>query len=192
MEVMGAGPGYSSLGAAPAEQRSGRKSNGRAIKQNRSYRLLLWPLGRQGLRLALILSIAVFLWKVYGYALSSPSFGLERIDFVGARNLDVARLEEKIRDRFPRFLLKIDLKELQEQVELEPWVGRAEVRRILPNSLEVKVREREPRAIAEINSELYLIDGEGLVLAPYQPRFGRCAGTIGISGRKQKKGRALL
>lgn len=170
MEVKGAGP---ALSAMPAEQRSGRKPNGRAIKQTRNYRLLFWSLGRQLLRLALIFSIAVFLWKVYGYALSSPVFGLERIDFVGARNLDVARLEEKIRGRFPRFLLKIDLHKLQEYIELEPWVERAEVRRILPSSLEIRVREREPRAVAEINSELYLIDGEGLVLAPYQPRFGR-------------------
>lgn len=170
MEVKGAGP---ALSAMPAEQRSGRKPNGRAIKQTRNYRLLFWSLGRQLLRLALIFSVAVFLWKVYGYALSSPIFGLERIDFVGARNLDVARLEEKIRGRFPRFLLKIDLHKLQEYIELEPWVERAEVRRILPNSLEIRVREREPRAVAEINSELYLIDDEGLVLAPYQPRFGR-------------------
>lgn len=173
MEVKGAGAGYSPLSAMPTEQLSGRKSNGRAIKQTRSYRLLFWSLGRQLLRLALIFSVAIFLWKVYGYALSSPRFGLERIDFVGARNLDIARLEEKIRGRFPRFLLKVDLHKLQEYVELEPWVERAEVRRILPNSLEIKVREREPRAVAEINSELYLIDSEGLVLAPYQPRFGR-------------------
>lgn len=58
-------------------------------------------------------------------------------------------------------LLSINLAEIQQKIEALPWVKRAEVVRVLPGGLSIKVIERSPYALAQYNGRVSLIDSDG-------------------------------
>jgi cell division protein FtsQ len=54
-----------------------------------------------------------------------------------------------------------------------PWVEYASLRRLLPSTVEVVIRERRPLALARLGGNLYLIDDEGLVIDEYGPNYAQ-------------------
>lgn len=70
-------------------------------------------------------------------------------------------------------ILVVDLDAQQQRLVASPWLVGGTLRRILPSTVEVVVRERLPVAIARFASRLYLIDTAGSVLEEYGPRFAQ-------------------
>jgi cell division protein FtsQ len=68
-----------------------------------------------------------------------------------------------------RSLLSFDSAEARERVERLPWVAAATISRVLPGSLEVRIRERTPAAVWNRGDRDYLIDADGRVLAVAEP-----------------------
>lgn len=76
-------------------------------------------------------------------------------------------------------LLALDLERIRRDLEMNPWIARAEVETLRPDSLRLSVWEREPRAqivrwrwrAAEREAwpETNYIDADGIVLPPLQP-----------------------
>ncbi|MGE0613089.1 MAG: cell division protein FtsQ/DivIB [Hyphomicrobiales bacterium] len=62
--------------------------------------------------------------------------------------------------------LTYDTGAAQLRLEQLPWVRRAQVMRLLPSRLHVVIEERAPFAVWQHNGELYLVDEEGLGIAP--------------------------
>lgn len=61
-------------------------------------------------------------------------------------------------------LMEINLEDIRAELLAKPWVESVDIRRLLPNSLEVTINEREPLA-RFFNSEQYeLVDLNGLVI----------------------------
>jgi cell division protein FtsQ len=54
-----------------------------------------------------------------------------------------------------------------------PWVEYASLRRLLPSTVEVVIRERRPLALARLGGNLYLIDDDGLVIDEYGPNYAQ-------------------
>jgi cell division protein FtsQ len=87
--------------------------------------------------------------------------------------MNPAALEKVVRQNTPSNILRIDLEELRGRLEQEAWIRSAEIRRVLPASLNIRVEERVPAAIGEIGGELYLLDCEGVLLDAYHPGYGK-------------------
>ena len=64
-----------------------------------------------------------------------------------------------------RGLLRTDPTVLQRTLETHPWIRRASVRRVFPETLAVDVQEREPVAILRTGGRDFLVDYEGVLLA---------------------------
>ena len=64
-----------------------------------------------------------------------------------------------------RGLLRINPAVLQRTLETHPWIRRASVRRMFPETLAVDVQEREPVAILRTGGRDFLVDYEGVLLA---------------------------
>jgi len=58
-------------------------------------------------------------------------------------------------------LLSIDLRQLQVKIEALPWVKQADISRILPGGLSIKVTERVPYALSQHDGRVVLIDRQG-------------------------------
>ena len=70
-------------------------------------------------------------------------------------------------------LLQTDLEAWRRRVLGSPWVEQATLRRVLPSTVEVTIRERLPIAIGRIRGDLYLVDEQGLVIDEYGPNYAQ-------------------
>ena len=70
-------------------------------------------------------------------------------------------------------LLQTDLEGWRRRVLGSPWVEQATLRRVLPSTVEVTIRERLPIAIGRIRGDLYLVDEQGLVIDEYGPNYAQ-------------------
>jgi cell division protein FtsQ len=70
-------------------------------------------------------------------------------------------------------LLQTDLEEWRRMVLGSPWVEQAVLRRVLPSTVEVVIRERTPMAIGRIRGDLYLVDEQGLVIDEFGPNYAQ-------------------
>ncbi len=146
------------------------------------------PLIVRGLRFAgkvLVLLLAVALTaSLFVFTTSSSRLELKHVSFQGCNRSDPKALEQIIRAEFPSQILRIDLKSVRARLEQEPWVRRAELRRMLPSDLIVYVDERVPAGILELGGELMIADDEGVLLDRYDQKLGRLnvpvfKGTLG-------------
>lgn len=70
-------------------------------------------------------------------------------------------------------LLQADLEAWRQKVLASPWVEHAAMRRVMPGTIEVLVRERTPMAIGRLGSTLYLVDATGVVIDEYGPNYAQ-------------------
>jgi len=68
-------------------------------------------------------------------------------------------------------ILKADLETNRQRLMASGWIRTATLRRVLPSTIEVNVKERDPIGLARVGGRLYLIDGDGAVIDEYGPRF---------------------
>ncbi len=115
----------------------------------------------------LVLAVAVLAFisrVVYDYMKETPLLTLREVTIEGCQKtsekdiLSMAQL-----DRQPN-ILSINLAKLRNKVEANPWIDRAEIRRIFPDRISIKIIERQPVAIILLD-RLYYIDGQGVIFA---------------------------
>jgi cell division protein FtsQ len=135
-------------------------------------RLLLRGLKALALAAAVVLAVVVTA-ILFRDAVSSGGFSLKTVTIGGAAHADVAGLESIIRRDFPANVLGMDLGQVRRRLEREAWVERAEVRRVLPSDLVIRIRERVPEVIFELSGELMLADRTGILLDRYGPKYGK-------------------
>jgi cell division protein FtsQ len=109
------------------------------------------------------------LWAGYGRVMASDHLKVARVDVTGSHFLSEGEVRELLGPAVGRNILSLDLVELQKRLEGSPWVADAIVRRTLPDTLQVEIRERVPLALAEMG-RLFLMDSEGTLIDIYGPR----------------------
>jgi cell division protein FtsQ len=109
--------------------------------------------------LAVLAVVGGGLWSGYRWVTRSPRFAITQIAITGAHRVDPdalrARLPIQIGDN-----AFTGLAEVARVVRAEPWVAAAEVRRQLPHTVAIELRERVAAALVELG-ELYLVDAGG-------------------------------
>ena len=107
----------------------------------------------------------------YNQPEASPYFEVEKIEYQGLIYLNQEKLDSLVLVSLPKNILHVDLGQLRSLVETESWVQEAKIRRKLPNRIIISITERQPVAVAAIDNELYVVDSNGVVLAPYGPHY---------------------
>lgn len=124
-------------------------------------------------RVAAVVFAVVVAAVVFYDAISSGGFSLKRVTIIGGEHADAAGLESVVRKDFPANVLKIDLHQVGDRLEREAWVEQADVRRVLPSDLVIRIRERVATVILELNGELMLADRTGILLDRFDPKYGK-------------------
>ena len=116
----------------------------------------------------LVLGSVALIWlTLHQYATRSWRFRIDSSDNIqvsGSSNVSRSQVMEVMASDINRnvFFVPLDLR--KQQLEQIPWVQSASVMRLLPDRLNIVVKERKPVAFVEVNSHIELIDVNGVVM----------------------------
>ena len=115
------------------------------------------------------LALLGFGWGIYetvGYAYETERLEVRRISVSGLHRVTENEILARVGYTPGTNLLSVNLEETRDAVEEILWVRHASVQRVWPNEIVVSIVEREPIALARIDSEIFQVDIEGVVLLP--------------------------
>lgn len=152
---------------APADRRFRRSQ----IHATRRRRLRARPVFRV-LRTAGVAGLAVAgaIWAA-GAVARVPWFEVRRLEVSGHHRLHETEVAALLDGLVGESLLAADLEHWRARLLESPWVADARLRRRLPATIQVEVRERVPLGLARAGTNLYLIDASGAVIDEYGPRY---------------------
>lgn len=110
-------------------------------------------------------------WYAAQAVTDAPTLRVSEIHVRGNQHLARGEVLALLAGLEGQHLLQTDLEEWRRRVLSSPWVEQAAVRRVLPSTVEVVIRERLPIAVARISGDLYLVDEQGLVIDEYGPNY---------------------
>jgi cell division protein FtsQ len=96
-----------------------------------------------------------------GWARTSPRFALHSVQLVGAQRATEAELLGLAGVQKGANLWTLDAQEVARAMAGHPWVSAVDVRRALPDTLQIRVEEHVPAALA-VMGDLYVVDAEGV------------------------------
>ncbi|WP_164503805.1 cell division protein FtsQ/DivIB [Rickettsiales endosymbiont of Stachyamoeba lipophora] len=89
---------------------------------------------------------------------------LENVYLEGQLNLDSKYITQIINENIGQSIFKVNTWDLKYRIEQLDWVLAASVVRELPDTIHIRVVERAPVAIWQINKKQYLIDDSGHII----------------------------
>ncbi len=101
----------------------------------------------------------------------SPAMRVSLINLHGNDRLSRGEALALLADLRGQNILAVDLGSWRDRLLTSPWVETAVVRRVLPGTIDVVVRERTPMGIARLGRDLYLVDQHGVVIDEYGPVY---------------------
>ncbi len=126
--------------------------------------------GSRGRRHVLALLIALGASAVIGSALylflDSPAVKLhpDGVKISGEHFVSRQRLLSVFASDMGKSVVRVPLTRRLTEIEEIPWVKQAEVERVLPDRIDVRIAERDPVAFLSTNTGMKLIDTEGMIL----------------------------
>jgi cell division septal protein FtsQ len=137
-------------------------------RRRAGWRGRIWALLRPTFLVAITVGGA---YRGYAVLHHAPALRIEHVSVRGNERMSddaVAELLEPLRGQS---ILFVDLEEWRGRLLASPWVEQAVLRRILPATVEVAVTERHPMGIARLDSDLFLIDRQGVIIDEYGPHY---------------------
>ncbi|MEO6222894.1 MAG: FtsQ-type POTRA domain-containing protein [Vicinamibacterales bacterium] len=153
-------------GAASLADKRFRRPDVRPGRSRRFSRRLIRTVGI-GLVLVALLAFGAFLaTRVVG----ARVLAIDNVTVHGNRRLSISEIGLLIDSVRGQSLLLVDLQQFRASLLVSPWVASVTVRRVLPSTLEVRIVEREPVAIARVGQQLFLVEGTGVIIDAYGPK----------------------
>ncbi len=137
------------------------------------------PSRRRGLRLshvwhllksaAMLTVVAYGAWRGAVLVMSASALQIGKVSVEGNDRLSTGEVLALLEGLRGRHILSVDLAEWRQRLLASPWVADATLKRTLPSTVEVVVRERFPMGIGRIGTRLYLVDDHGVIVDEYGP-----------------------
>jgi cell division protein FtsQ len=153
--------------AAPADKRF-RRAHVKPSGKRRSRLHGVWIAARTAIGLAVVAYAA---WRGAAFLASAGSLRVAHVTVTGNQRLSNGEVLSLLDGLRGLNILGLELGEWQERLQSSTWVEEATLRRVLPATVEVRIRERQPIAIGRVGSALYLVDAHGVVVDEYGPAY---------------------
>jgi cell division protein FtsQ len=155
--------------AAPADKRF-RRAQVKPMRRKASWLSRVVAVAR------VVLAVAFFAGG--GYLLTqrvvhARSLHVDRITVRGNARLPTGEVLALLEGLRGEHVLRVDLERWRRRLLGSPWVEQAALRRVLPSTIEVVIRERQPMAIGRADGELYLVDASGRIIDEYGPNYAQ-------------------
>ncbi|MEW6363745.1 MAG: FtsQ-type POTRA domain-containing protein [Acidobacteriota bacterium] len=103
----------------------------------------------------------------YWYLTTAPRFATNIVTITGNRHASSDQLLDLVGGPRPGNVFTLDLPAIQARLLEHSWVKEASVSRVMPGTLEVRIVERTPVAVAVTAKGPWLVDSEGVRVSPY-------------------------
>ncbi len=153
--------------AVPADKRFRRAH----VKPARRTRLVVRFAVRTARALVVMAIVTYGAWRTSTLVLSASALHVSRVAVSGNERLSLGVVHALVDGLEGQHILRVDLGRWQRRLLAYPWVQEAMLRRVLPDTIDVVVRERRPMAIGRIGGRLYLVDPTGVVIDEYGPTY---------------------
>jgi cell division protein FtsQ len=166
----GAGPrrGLPSGGSvAAAADRRFRRSSIRPGKR-RSWRAVLTRallIGAAGAA-----ALAMVTWGMLAFT-NAGIFRIEHLAVQGQHRLSAGEVKALLDGITGQSIFHVDLEEYRVRLLDSPWVSDAVLWRVFPSTVQVRVTERTPLAVARLNRLSYLVDATGAIIDAAGPQY---------------------
>ena len=154
---------------APADRRFRRAQ----VKPSRQRKVLLERIARIARLVAAVVAVVAGIYYGAQAVAQAHTLQVQDIRIRGNQHLakgEVLAILEGLRGEH---ILATDLNEWRQRLMGSPWIEYAALRRLLPSTVEIVIRERRPLALARMGGTLFLIDDEGLVIDEYGPNYAQ-------------------
>jgi cell division protein FtsQ len=143
-------------------------------KKNRGFWGGIWlriraPLGWGfGIALGLLIFSCTGVGLLYAYKFftTSPYFAVKTIEIQGQNRLKSREVLETAGVDYGQNTLALSMDELESALSRNPWIAELSIRRVLPDGIEIKIREYEPRYWVKQGGDLVYADEYGSPIAP--------------------------
>jgi len=114
----------------------------------------------------LLLSLLLFLghW-VYLHLLEDPFFRVREVEIEGCAKINQEAIRSLIMIEGMPNLFTLSLGKIAKRLEKDPWVDQVILRKVFPNKVRIRVEERRPIAILQLE-QFYYIDAKGVIFSP--------------------------
>jgi cell division protein FtsQ len=153
--------------AAPSDRRF-RRAHVKPARKRKRLRALAAPLFGCGL---IGLIVAYGLYRGSSAAVHARVLPITRIVVRGNDRLSKGEVLAVLSGLQGQSLIWTNLESWRTRLLASPWVREAALRRSLPSTVEVTIRERQPVSIARLNGEMYLVDDGGALIDQYGPQY---------------------
>jgi cell division septal protein FtsQ len=130
--------------------------------------LFVWRLARVGLVVGV--TILAGTWSARAL-LESSLLTVKHITVSGNSRLSMQEIEALLDGIRSERILNVDFEAYRKRVLDSPWVAEVSIRRVLPSTVELRVVERVPMAIARLGPQLYLVDSAGVIMDEFGPQY---------------------
>lgn len=152
---------------APADRRF-RRAHVKPARKRHGWRRLLKPL----VRWTLVALVAVYaVYRGSSIVTRAQVLRIDRIVVHENERLSTGEVLALLNGLRGESLVWTDLDAWRHRLLASSWVEDATIRRSLPSTVEVVVRERRPMGSARIDGDLYLVDEHGTVIDQYGPEY---------------------
>lgn len=133
-------------------------------RRKRMFVRLLRPLGSA---LALVgVPAALVFW-----ALTTPYLRIRHVEVAGTERVSAAWADQALAGLEGRHLLHVGLDDVNRRLAAHDWVRHVAVRKELPDRLHVEIEERRPAALLRLRGELFFVERDASVIAPFDARL---------------------
>lgn len=136
------------------------------------WRFIRWSLGLTIVGFMLF-GAAFGLLKAWRFCLTSDHFAIRDIAVSGNVQLKTPEILRICGIEKGANSLAVSVHDAEQNLMKNPWVERVNIRRELPGSFTISIKERVPLFCARKNDRLYYVNAQGLLIAPVDPRSFR-------------------
>jgi cell division septal protein FtsQ len=154
-------------GVAPSTDRRFRRSDAPVDRRRRLTRTV-WRSVRWMFPASLV--VGALVWGGVAVA-GSAAFRIRDVVVTGNERLTATEIQSLAAGLRGENLLQVDLAHYAAQIRESAWVADVLIFRVLPATVEIRIRERHPIAIARHDQRLYLVDDTGIIIDEYQPAY---------------------
>jgi cell division protein FtsQ len=153
--------------AVPADKRF-RRAHVRPARPRRNWRVL----AVRTIRVVVIAAALLFgIYRGADLVAQAHVLQIERFVVHGNDHLSTGEVLAVLGGLRGQNLLRCDLDSWRQRLLSSPWVRDADLRRLLPSTVEVVVSERRPIGIGRIDGQMYLVDERGAIIDEFGPQY---------------------